>query len=178
MNFSSRKIISFVFIATTALMCVSCQQPSGKDASKADASASENSVGGFFNKLGNSITEGVKNGVDNGIETSDSVGVLGYTLMPSKLARNTLQPAYCLDNPVTHKIITVAPMFGRPYRRADGTIGFAQTVKQVSQHTDKIEVNLNGVLPGKTCADLIKSRHLIPGFAPESYYRNGYISYY
>lgn len=161
-------ILSALF--STTLLCTGCQPedaatPTGKTSNTADT----NPVGNFFDQLGNAVKEGVKNGIDNGIETSDSVGVLGYTMMPSKLTHRN-EPAYCLENPATRKIITVAPMFGRPYQRPDGTTGFVQTTQQRSEHTHNVEVNLNGALPGQTCADLISGHRLTPGIAPDYLY--------
>lgn len=156
----------FIALFAASLFCVSCQ-PENNGTTQASAPA--NATGNFFEQLGNAVKEGVKNGIDNGIQTTDSVGVLGYTLMPSKLTGRN-EPAYCLENPVTHQLITVSPMFGRPYPRPDGTIGFMETTKQVSQHTQKVEVNLNGVIPGNTCSDLISAHRLAPGIAPDYYY--------
>jgi hypothetical protein len=51
-------------------------------------------------------------------------------------------------------------MFGRPYQRADGTTGFTQMAKQVDRNHNKIEVNLQGVLPGLNCEDLIYKNKL------------------
>lgn len=172
MDWVTRKSLPIIGIFALSLVLAACQ-PQGQQAGTSAAPQGTPGGGNFFDQLGNAIKQGVQNGVDNGIETSGSVGVLGYAMMPSKLANNTLQPAYCLENPVTHKVTTVAPMFGRPVMRADGTYGFAQTTKQVSEHTGKIEVNLNGVLPGQTCADLISSGKLTPGIAPDAYYYNG-----
>lgn len=152
---------------SAALLCTACQQEGAAPAGS--QGQSQNSAGNFFEQLGNAVKEGVKSGIDNGIETSDSVGVLGYTMMPSKLTRRS-EPAYCLENPATHKLITVAPMFGRPYLRPDNTTGFMQTTQQRSEHTQRIEVNLNGALPGQTCADLIANHRLTPGIAPNYYY--------
>lgn len=173
MQFRYFKTFSFLPMLAVTLLCASCQQTKGQ-ATPETTQNPKVSEGNFFDKLGNAVAEGVKAGIDNGIETSGSVGVLGYVMMPSKLANNTMQPAYCLENPVTHKIITVAPMFGRPYARPDGTVGFEQTTQQVSQHTGKIEVNLNGVLPGSTCQDLVNTGRLIAGYDPSYYYGNGY----
>lgn len=173
MKIDTSRVLSLTIFS---LICAACQPQDGTTpgASQNAAAASPSSGPNFFEQLGNAVKQGVKDGINNGIQTSDSVGVLGYTMMPMKMAHKTLQPAYCLENPVTHDIITNAPMFGRPYSRGDGTLGFAQTTKQTSEHTGKIEVNLNGVLPGNTCADLIAAHKLIPGIAPDYYYNGGY----
>ncbi len=115
----------------------------------------------FLSKLAGAVKKGVEDGVDNGVQSAGSVKVLGYTMLYSKL-KGSNQPAYCLENADTGKLITVSPMFGSPYRRADGTIGFAAMAVPVDKYHNKVEVNLQGVLPGFTCADLIAKKGLTP----------------
>ncbi|TAK91030.1 MAG: hypothetical protein EPO06_06855 [Burkholderiaceae bacterium] len=117
--------------------------------------------GGFFGKLGNAVKKGISDGVDNGVQMSGSVKVLGYTMIYSNLARSD-QPAFCLANADTGKLITVAPVFGRPFQRADGTTGFTQMAQPVDAHHSKIEVNVAHVLPGLNCADLVAKHGLNP----------------
>ena len=115
--------------------------------------------GGFFSKLVGAVKKGVTDGVDSGMQMSGNVKVLGYTMQHSDLARSD-QPAFCLANADTGKLITVVPVFGRPYQRADGTTGFTQMAQPVDPHHNKIEVNVLNVLPGLNCADLIAKHQL------------------
>jgi hypothetical protein len=112
-------------------------------------------VNRFFDRMGKAVAEGV----DNGSQMAGPVKVLGYVMAYSKLS-NSMQRAYCLANPETAKIITVAPTFGRPYLRADGATGFVQTVHPADAHHVKLEVNVAGTLPGNTCADLVRNSRL------------------
>lgn len=116
---------------------------------------------GFFGKLMKDVSGAVKDGVDNGVQSAGPVKVLGYVMMFSKL-KNSDQPAYCLANAETDKLITVSPMFGSPYKRADGTTGFVTMQQPVDKYHHKIEVNLLGTVPGHTCADLIAKKALKP----------------
>ncbi|MEQ1601459.1 MAG: hypothetical protein ABL885_06790 [Methylophilaceae bacterium] len=118
---------------------------------------------GFLGKLVGAVKKGVSDGIDNGIQSTGSVKVLGYTMMYSKLQRSN-QPAFCLANADTGKLITVAPEFGTPYLRVDGTTGFTVMSQPVDKYHNKIEVNLTGVLPGLTCADLI-AKHKLNAYA-------------
>ncbi len=115
---------------------------------------------GFFGQLGAAVKQGVNDGVNNGVQSAGSVRILGYTVTYSKLQRSN-QRAFCLANADTGKLITVSPMFGSPYRRADGTTGFAEMAVPVDRSHSQIEVNLQGVLPGFTCADLIAHNQLL-----------------
>lgn len=115
--------------------------------------------GGFFSKLAGAAKKGATDGVDNGVQMSGHVKVLGYTMQHSDIARSD-QPAFCLANADTEKLITVVPVFGRPYQRTDGTTGFTQLAKSIDPHHDKIEVNALNVLPGLNCADLISKHKL------------------
>lgn len=138
---------SLVFIQSIGL--AHAQEPSA-------APGTQSSLGKFFG----AVKKGATDGVNNGTQLTGNVKVLGYTMMHSDLAGND-QPAFCLDSAETGKLLTVAPMFGRPYQRADGTTGFTQMAKPAGKSHDKIEVNLQGVLPGLNCADLIAKDKLI-----------------
>jgi hypothetical protein len=123
---------------------------------------------GFFSQLGDAVKQGVNDGVNNGIQTAGSVRILGYTMVYSKLARSN-QRAYCLANADTGKLLTISPMFGSPYRRADGTTGFAEMTVPVDRMHQKIEVNMSGVIPGQSCGDMIARKTLT------SYSANGLV---
>jgi hypothetical protein len=115
---------------------------------------------GFFSKLGSAIKKGVVEGTESGVALSGSVRMLGYVNQYSKLQGREL-PAYCVASAETGKLLTVVPLFGEPYQRADGSTGFNQMAVPVDKHHDKLELNLGNVLPGLNCADLIASKKLI-----------------
>ena len=139
------------------LVSVLCLAVSTTIAAEPDAAAPAKP--GLFGKFGDAVRKGVTDGVNNGVQSTGRVTVLGYTMAYSKLQRREI-PAYCLANADTGKLITVSPMFGTPFQRDDGTAGFTQMAEPVDRNHDRIEVNLQGVLPGLNCADLIAQRKL------------------
>lgn len=115
----------------------------------------------FLEQLAGAVENGVKQGVDNGTRLSTSnLRVLGYTMQHSRLYDKPM-PAYCLADAADGKLLTTAPMFGTPFRNADGTIGFRQNEKPTHDNGRKFEVNLNGTLPGLNCRDLIANNQLL-----------------